>query len=680
MTSINTLAAPSSDQIDSFIRRFFGPGNTVWSDHAAEPSWLAELLAVLRQPSWVPVVLPRAYLDDDRRSLYVLAWDPSHATNVSEMLMAFLGHSYTSFDGRPARLDPSDPVEHALLDFTALSTVFKLTNSHRTGHTNTWRELRRMQKVASQRPHRGWHIYKPVGRLLAEFGVALAAGEASASDDLLNQLAAVGNLSGQNIAYLRLGRLARLGRHAELLALPDLGDIAASDPPVPVKDAILTALYNTHLQESLTAGDLPTARELLIECGQPVPKLLRGQLSRLGGPALAVVTLAAWVLHNEALLHQILDDSGSLHLVEDLAPALIATAKQVHTTQHSPGIAVEPAPSPADTDKPSFDGNEPEPSTWSELIDAVAAGLPSAATCLDNATWLAWEPPVTHDTELADRLAALTDEGAERIWSIVGPFIEADSCLAPAAKAARQLVGNALVYNRFGPGDLAGLVALVEIVLRAAPSRRDYVDLLDELRGEATRWVRPDHASVALDLADLLVRAACPDLEARTRLAEALLVPLHAQTRRLEPDQFAFARQLSDELILELPWPQGEFDGTALETASDIPALTVLLYSLDQGALTRAADALERFASQLKIHQAHDYVGSPQLKSRTRNADVVVMATRCAKHAATGFIRANATHDAVVVEANGAGSASLLRAAFQGIQESVAQRVALRQA
>jgi hypothetical protein len=674
MSAPHTVEAPSSDQIEFFIERFFGPGNTVWSDHITEPPWLTELLAALRQPTWAPVVLPRTYPDDGRRSFYVLAWGPSHATNVSEMLMAFLGHSYTSFDGRPARLDPSDPVEQALLDFTTLSTVFKLTNSHQTGHANTWRELRRMQKVASRRPHRDWHVYKPVGRLLAEFSVALAAGEVSASADLLDQLAAAGNLSGQNIAYLRLGRLARLGRHAELLGLLDLADIAASNPPIPVKDAILTALFNTYLEEPLTAGDLSAARELLIEHGQPVPKLLRGRLDCLGAPALAVATLAASVLQNESVLQQILDDPPSLNLVQNLTPALAATVQQAHAAQHSPGITTGPAPILSSLDNGDIEESGAELASWAELIDAIAAGLSSATTCLNNAAWFAWEPPATCDTELADRLAALTDEGAERIWSIVGPFIEADSCLAPAAQTARELVRNALIYNRFTPGDLAGIVALAEIVLRAAPNRRDYVALVDELRDETTRWVRPDHANVALDLADLLVRAACPDQEARARLAEALLVPLHTQAHRLEPDQLAFARQLSDELALELPWPDDEVDDTSSGATGTLPGLTVLLYSLDQGALARASAALERFTSRLKIHQSHDYVGSPQLKSRTRSADVVVIATRCAKHAATGFIRANTKRGTVIVEADGAGSASLLRAAFQGVHSATGQQ------
>ena len=60
---------------------------------------------------------------------------------------------------------------------------------------------------------------------------------------------------------------------------------------------------------------------------------------------------------------------------------------------------------------------------------------------------------------------------------------------------------------------------------------------------------------MVLDLIDLLVRAACPDEDARLRLALALLRPLRDQDGRLEPEQARFARQLSGELQVGLEWP-----------------------------------------------------------------------------------------------------------------------------
>jgi len=89
---------------------------------------------------------------------------------------------------------------------------------------------------------------------------------------------------------------------------------------------------------------------------------------------------------------------------------------------------------------------------------------------------------------------------------------------------------------------------------------------------------------------------------------------------------------------------------------------------LDQAVLARVTDALAELAPGSKVHQSHDHVGTDQLKQWARNAQAIAMATRCAKHAATGFIRAHARPDATIIEADGSGSASLLRAAMRALR------------
>jgi hypothetical protein len=73
--------------------------------------------------------------------------------------------------------------------------------------------------------------------------------------------------------------------------------------------------------------------------------------------------------------------------------------------------------------------------------------------------------------------------------------------------------------------------------------------------------------------------------------------------------------------------------------------------------------ALTSFAPKLMITLSSEKVGGPRLGQHARAADFVVLATRRATHAATGFIQANVNDTAVVTEADGSGSASLLRAA-----------------
>jgi len=171
---------------------------------------------------------------------------------------------------------------------------------------------------------------------------------------------------------------------------------------------------------------------------------------------------------------------------------------------------------------------------------------------------------------------------------------------------------------------------------------------------------------VALDFADRLVLAACPDESARMNLALALIEPLHRRQGRLEDSDLAFARQLSEELDIPLEWHVPADQSEEGMPFGAIPEMTVLLYSLDQAVLDRTAAKLKAIAPALKVAISHDKVATDSLKQKARTADVVTLATRCAKHAATGFITENA-RSAVITYADGSGSASLLRAAVSGL-------------
>ena len=99
----------------------------------------------------------------------------------------------------------------------------------------------------------------------------------------------------------------------------------------------------------------------------------------------------------------------------------------------------------------------------------------------------------------------------------------------------------------------------------------------------------------------------------------------------------------------------------------------MLLYSLDEGVLERTKTLLGEIAPNADVRLSHDKVGSQSLKQQARGAEVIVMATRCAKHAATGFIRQHASGTSVVAEADGSGSASLLRAAIAALRARTGQ-------
>lgn len=671
------MTEPTATQrVESFLAGFFGPGNEL-SLPEEETGPLAALVRFVRQPSDVPVVLPRRRPDQPNRLLaYVIAWDLARAALVGELLTAFVGPTYSFFEGLPTNLDPDDPVDRAVLEFVGPGTTFILRSPTVQLEGYAWSALGQMQQTVRRRPVRTWNVPKPVGQLLGEFEVALAAGDNTASAAVLDQLAATGGLGGANLNHLRIKRLARLGRDLELLDLPALGDVVAAGPPTPIRDAIFTALYNHRIAAALDGDDLDAARRGLEARAAALPSDLARDLTALSTDALSVVLLAADLRNDRHTLSALLDDP-ELRGRLNRHPGLLASIELGHgsaagppvvpTTDRGESVVIEQTP-PEDTSAGDTTVPQQTIGSWVELVQAQAEGSPAAQTALRQEPWRAWPVPQAEDRQLAGAIAALDNIQSERVWGLVGPFVDADGFGSPAWLAATEFLQLALGHGWYAPSHLSGIYSLTEIILRASPAQGPYRTLLDDLRSGTDQWVSSDRARVTLDLADLLVRMPCPDHEARLRLALDLLSPLVTQTRRLTDDQRHLARQLDGEFGTNLAWPPVDDQPAAGPALSDLPALKVMLYSLDEGALDRVKAVLHTLAPQLDIQTESAHVGSPQLKLRAQHADVVILATRCATHSATGFIRANATR-AIIDEADGSGSASLLRAATAALHD-----------
>lgn len=663
-------------RVESFLDAFFGPGNLIWPGrdpgHPAAPA-IAPTLGVLEHRD-SPAILPRRMPANRELSAYVVVWNPSDSLLVAEYLTAFLGPSYTDFDGRHATLRPGDPVERALAQFASGAAVFRLRAPGGLGG-QAWHALELFRTVTRAGPVREVVHGRPLGRLLAQFDAALAAGDSTASAGLLDLLASNGGLGAANLAHLRIKRLAKLGRDGELLRLPGLADVVAARPPISVQDAVLTAIFNTTISAFFDADDVTGAINA-VRSAQPVPSPF-GNLASIGPESLVVLGLRA------------LADNDSLAAAAVLAKAQVSVPnlwalldKRVRHLVESKANGDRARLDPAGSTRPGPTSRVDEksvPEVEVETVPHVRSWTGWATACNSDAVavpvpgddvWSLWPPPVDEDQLLAAALLDLRDEAAGRAWSLVGAFVEADAYERPAALSAGAFIENALAFNRFSPGDLSALVSLLEIVLRSAPERLAYTRLLEDVQDGSAQWVSSDRASVVLDIADLLVRAPCPDPESRLRLSQSLLAPLAARRGRLDTDQVWFARRLTSELDAEIDW---SLSGEQQHDQS-LPApakLRVLLYSLDEAVLTRVRDALSEWLPDLDVRQSHAMVGSGRLKQHCATAQLIVIATRCAKHAATGFIRSNATHGAVICEADGSGSASMIRAVTQGLRDIV---------
>jgi hypothetical protein len=92
---------------------------------------------------------------------------------------------------------------------------------------------------------------------------------------------------------------------------------------------------------------------------------------------------------------------------------------------------------------------------------------------------------------------------------------------------------------------------------------------------------------------------------------------------------------------------------------------TVAIYTLTESAAVRARDFLVRNFDGVAVSLSSDHVATDRLSSLARSADIFVIATRSAKHAATTFIEAQRPKTRPPVYTSGRGSVSLVRAVLE---------------
>lgn len=636
--------------VDEFLAAFFGPGNLVLPDldfTGEAGQRLTPYIEPLRSGTRLPIVLPRR--TEQFADAYIICWDQTQASSLRPTLEAFVAHSYVPFDGRPARLNPADPVDNAVLQLVGPGTTYRLRPPDRRNAARMWRALDAMTKTLSNRPQRVVPVPRPPGRILAEYRAALAAGNAVGSADLLEELGTAG-ISAVNLAYLRIHRLSRLGRDSELLRFSQLVDVIRSVPPDVIRDAILAAWVRLRLPDA----DLDTAESVvhaatdIQDDESAVALLARPPLAALSREALIAVAVISTSRGDHELASAAFAQLGFPQA--SAQPAVPPDA--LETAQHA-------------DEAQARDGNRSErPATWLQWATQLTT------TPYDDVEWATWPAPVHCDLELSAAIEQLTDAEADAAWNMVGPFLDADDLGRPAWRTARAFLVLAASYDRWAPADVAAIQALLEVFLRGSPPADDYRDVLDLFAANAPRWAVATNAPAALDMVDDVAHAPVSDANARTQFAAATLEPLSRHRRRLSHDLRWLATQLCADLSVPLDWdvPAPSVEPGETSWAANLEA-KVVIYSLDDAVLQRTTERLAQLFPRVTLHQANAHVGTPQLRAHARNAEVIALATRCAKHAATGFIRDHASKDAVIVEADGAGSASLIRAVASGLQE-----------
>ena len=739
----------SAAATDGFLAAFFGEGNDLSLTALAQDApqlaaWLDARLAQVRREPGAAHVLPRRIAGQTR--WYVLAHSDRQLKELSRVLEAFVVPAYARVD-RHVALDGNDSVDAAVMAFTGgHALVLDVLPGQQQ---QVRRALELFGILDARRPRRQLALSRPLGRLLREFEMAVLASEEGASGQLLREVEQTGQLSAQNLTFLRIRRLAGLRQFEAILGMPELATVLAIRRPARVSANLLEAVYVTELARYEADGDPEGAlRHFSDVVLSKYPALYK---SRHGLQTPEAVK--SFMLHAVAVRPGDAESRAQLLASPDLSEADRRFAEQLA------GLAQRPAPRAitlADAVSAAHAGNY---DAALHIADSQPASVERAellircAYEIDSIDAMKVAAVAVRRLDPGQRGALVTSRLYATLWAHISEELAgtssgtADEGPGSWAEWFRQAVEGRAVPNAiqiaeravvewstedFSAQDsqtIAGLLSRdiapqpMRLVKDALPHFLAYID-----RASEPAW----HRELLDDIAVLLMSEedlGVADVQVIANLSGLLLeIGLSSVRYRQLVEDFCALWQRVESPAISTPrstcwtfsWPRlapipesgwhssgnsspatsagsaesGRINGRCLQNSpansgnwksckavrpaedqSDGVAVAaiardalagkvVAIYTLTDAAAARAADFLTRHFDDVTVQVANDHVASDRLRALARAADVFVVATRSAKHAATTFIEAQRPHGRPILYAAGKGSASLIRAVY----------------
>jgi hypothetical protein len=342
----------------------------------------------------------------------------------------------------------------------------------------------------------------------------------------------------------------------------------------------------------------------------------------------------------------------------------------------------------------SFTGDSPAPRGWTDWLSILGDTAFEGAVEVAERAAAEWRvdahlyDPV-HARDLAALLLAVPDGIAQQRLQASLPILVTWLISDPRYPnpLAAPVYGALLTIFALQPGRTELSLATASHVLDAAiacgPAADTYAEILDSVGELAAGANGVRQIDWLLDTIETTIAYPCPAPEARQRLWLRVLDILR-RGRRPDRLQLLTARSLAttlgvgtDDPVLELP-PSGESEGRESSALARLAGMRLVIYTLTETVGRHAMASLTSVVSRLKVELSTDHVGSARLKSLAEKADLFVIATQSAKHAATEFIQRHRPDGMPILYPRGRGSTSIV-SALKGYAERLGtERDAIR--
>ena len=183
------------------------------------------------------------------------------------------------------------------------------------------------------------------------------------------------------------------------------------------------------------------------------------------------------------------------------------------------------------------------------------------------------------------------------------------------------------------------------------------------------QYSSPAKVDWILDFINVLIIQPCLDDKIRAQLLFSVAATLRQYADRIDEIQWSLFSGLVQDLNLKASFPdlpphqkltEGSDGQTEINPLQKLKNKSILIYTLTEPVAQRAKAVLESVCAGINVHLSHAKGGNNQLKTWILNADLVVMVTASAKHAATYFIEDHCS-EGKLLRVNTKGSASLMR-------------------
>jgi hypothetical protein len=209
---------------------------------------------------------------------------------------------------------------------------------------------------------------------------------------------------------------------------------------------------------------------------------------------------------------------------------------------------------------------------------------------------------------------------------------------------------------------------LLEALMRGGIEPDECTSMLEDITAAWSEQPSFELLDWALDLLESLVLLQVAPHQAQQQFTAQLLGELVRWRDRLLPGQIALFEQLCNEggfpFDAERYRPATERSAekeTIDPLAERLRGKVIALYSLRTEVLERIRGILLSLHPKAQVQLFSDKVGNSALRSAARGADIFLIVTGAATHAATTFIEGHRPKDAVTLRCHSTGAASMLR-------------------